>query len=212
MMTARFLLLGMIATLGVGLVLSGCLTKPSAKASFYMLSSPDSSASERVAGAGSGQTVIVVETVEIPQYLNRKQIVTSTDGTEYEIDEFHQWAEPLDESMTRVIAGNLSNLFPVDSVQILPAVAMIPSDYQVDIKVLRLDGKLGDQVTLTAQWAILSTETQEVVSLRKSEYREEVEDTSYKDFVLAQSRTVDRLSQDIARELQAAVGAAKAEP
>ena len=63
---------------------------------------------------------------------------------------------------------------------------------------MRLDGKLGDLVTLTARWAILGRDEDDLILLRKSEYREKAEYNTYKGFVLAQSRAAEKLSRDIA--------------
>lgn len=81
---------------------------------------------------------------------------------------------------------------------------------------MRLDGKPGDQVALIARWAIFGQEEDDLILLRKSEYRERVEaDTAkpkpqfqtaedvdkredYKGLVMAHSRAVEKLSREIA--------------
>jgi uncharacterized lipoprotein YmbA len=61
-----------------------------------------------------------------------------------------------------------------------------------------LDGNLGDQVTVVAQWALLEAEEGDLKLMRRSEYQEQAVDNTYKELVLAKSRTIERLSQDIA--------------
>jgi uncharacterized lipoprotein YmbA len=57
---------------------------------------------------------------------------------------------------------------------------------------------LGDQVTLVVQWALLGNEEDDLILMRRSEYQEPAADKTYKGLVLAQSRTVEKLSRDIA--------------
>jgi len=62
---------------------------------------------------------------------------------------YNQWAEPLGNNLTRVLEENLINLLRDDSIGvILVAESSIPLDYRLEIDVIRLDGNLGDQVTL----------------------------------------------------------------
>ncbi len=63
---------------------------------------------------------------------------------------------------------------------------------------LRLDGNLGDQVTLVAQWALLAAEEDDLIVMRRSEYQASAADNTYKELVMAKSRTIEKLSQDIA--------------
>lgn len=47
------------------------------------------------------------------------------------------------------IAQNLSRLLADDGADVFPAAKEISYEYSIGIEVIRLDGKLGDQVTLT---------------------------------------------------------------
>jgi uncharacterized lipoprotein YmbA len=151
---------------------------------------------------GEGRTVISIETVQIPGYLDRNQIVTNLNETEYQLAEFNQWAEPLSDSLTWVIAENLSRLLSADSMDVFPSARSIPFDYGIDVEVMRLDGKLGGRVTLIARWAILGPHENDLILLQRSEYQETAEDRTYKGLVLAQSRAVENLSRDIAAAMK----------
>ena len=125
------------------------------------------------------------------------------DNTLYELAEFNQWAEPLSDNLTRVIEENLTNLLRDDSIAVfLSSDSSIPLDYRLEIDVIRLDGNLGDHVTLVAQWALLGTEDDDLKLMRRSEYQEPATDKTYKGLVLAQSRTVEKLSRDIAATIK----------
>jgi uncharacterized lipoprotein YmbA len=57
---------------------------------------------------------------------------------------------------------------------------------------------LGDQVTLVARWTLLGNEEDDLKLMRRSEYQEPAADETVKELVLAKSRTVEKLSRDIA--------------
>jgi uncharacterized lipoprotein YmbA len=146
---------------------------------------------------------IGLETVVVPEYLNRNEIVVNLDNTIYRLAEFNQWAEPLDENLTRVLEENLTNLLRDDAIDvILASETSIPFDYRLEVDVLRLDGNLGDKATLVAQWALLEGEEDELKLVRRSEYQEPAADETYKGLVLAKSRTIEKLSRDMAAAIK----------
>jgi hypothetical protein len=179
--------------------LAGCLGGPSAPTNFYMLSALSATTAGTSAASAEGRIRIGLVTVVVPEYLNRNEIVVNLDNTVYQLAEFNQWAEPLNDNLTRVLEENLTNLLRDDSIDVfLASDSSIPADYRLEVDVLRLDGNLGDQATLVAQWALLEAEEDELILMRRSEYQEPAADNTYKELVLAKSRTIERLSRDIA--------------
>jgi uncharacterized lipoprotein YmbA len=71
--------------------------------------------------------------------------------------------------------------------------------------VLRLDGNLGDKATLVAQWALLEGEKDNLKLVRRSQYQELAADNTYKTLVLAKSRTIEKLSRDMAAAIKKAL-------
>jgi hypothetical protein len=107
----------------------------------------------------------------VAEYLNRSEIVVNLDNTIYQLADFSKWAEPLSDNLTRVLEENLTNLLQTDSINVsLASESSIPFDYRLEVDVLRLDGNLGDQVTLVAQWALLEPEKGDLKLMRRSEY------------------------------------------
>jgi uncharacterized lipoprotein YmbA len=210
-----FLRYNVITVLILWLALAGCVGQPSPPTNFYMLAPLIPPAGETPAATEKGQTVIAIMDVLIPSYLDRNQIVTRLNEIEYGLAEFDQWAEPINENLTRVIAQNLSRLLASDAVDVFPAAKEVPHEYRIGVEVIRLDGKLRDHVTLIARWAISEADQEDLIVLRKFEHQEKIEDNTpkkksqfqtaeddipenYKGLVMAQSRAVEKLSRDIA--------------
>jgi uncharacterized lipoprotein YmbA len=190
----------------MSLALAGCLGGPSAPTNFYMLSPLSPSQAKTSPATAEARIRIGLETVVVAQYLDRSEIVVNLDNTAYQLAEYDQWAEPLSDNLTRVLGQNLTNLLRNDSIDvILASETSIPLDYRLEVDVLRLDGNLGDQVTLVAQWALLEGEEDDLKLMRRSEYQERTADKTYKALVLAKSRTVEKLSRDIAAAIKKAL-------
>jgi len=195
-----------LTTLICWLALAGCLGGPSGPTNFYMLSALSPSPAGTSAATAEGRIRIGLVTVVVPEYLNRNEIVVNLDDTVYRLAEFNQWAEPLNDNLTRVLEENLTNLLGDDSIDVFLATdSSIPTDYRLEVDVLRLDGNLGDQATLVAQWALLEAEEDDLILMRRSEYQEPAADNTYKGLVLAKSRTIERLSRDMAVAIKEAL-------
>jgi uncharacterized lipoprotein YmbA len=196
-----------VAIIFLALALAGCLGGQSPSTNFYMLSPLGPSQAGESAASAEGRIHIGLETVVIPEYLNRNEIVLNLDNTIYQFAEFNQWAEPLDANLTRVLEENLTNLLQDDSIEVIRASeSSIPLDYRLEVDVLRLDGNLGDQVTLIVQWALLETEEDELILMRRTKYKALAADETVKELVLAKSRVVEELSRDMAEAIKKAVG------
>ena len=196
-MKAVFRLQKHAAIIYLSLVLAGCLGGRSAPTRFYMLSPLVQSQTRTSPVTAEARFHIGLEMVVVAEYLNRNEIVVNLDNTIYQLAEFNQWMEPLNNNLTRVLEENLTNLLQADSIDVfLASGSSIPLDYRLEVDVLRLDGNVGDQVTLVAQWALLDEED-ELRLMRRTKYQEQTTDSTYKELVLAKSRTIERLSRDI---------------
>ncbi|MGD8666657.1 MAG: PqiC family protein, partial [Desulfobacterales bacterium] len=190
----------------LALALTGCLGGQSPPTNFYMLSPLSPSKAETSSASTEARIHIGLETVVVAEYLNRSEIVVNLDNTIYQLADFNKWAEPLSDNLTRVLEENLTKLLQNDSINVsLASESSIPFDYRLEVDVLRLDGNLGDQVTLVTQWALLEAEEDDLIWMRRSEYQEQAADNTYKELVLAKSRTIEQLCRDMAVAIRKAL-------
>ena len=182
-------------------ILGGCIAgSPSQPSRFYTLTSLDDAKAAAQKEAGEQCIAIGVGPVEIPEYLNRAQIVTRKGPNELKLAEFDRWAEPLNDNFTRVLSENLSDLC-VEPVMIFPWRAPIRIDFKVELGVIRFDGKLGENVTLIVLWGIFGEGGDKLVVAKRSVYVEPLKDDTYETLVMAKSRAVSKLSRDIAASI-----------
>lgn len=185
-----------IAACAVVLAVSaGCGSSPTR---FYALNSLPQGAGS-TGGAARPGPAIGVGPVSVPERLNRPEIVTWANESMLHLADFDQWASPLQDSITRVLAENLSVLLPTDRAAIFPWPSDTPIDYEVRVEVTRFEGALGRDCSLIARWSILRRAGKQTKAGRSS--HTEPAGESYTTLVAAQSRLVGTLSRDIAAAL-----------
>jgi len=166
---------------------------------FYVL---HADTSESLVGAERG-VVVGVGPIELPAHLNRSQIVTRASEYQLDLSESHQWAEPLKDNVSRVIAVNLSNMLESNRVFVVPRRQTISLDFQVSIDIGRFDGKLGESASLGARWTLYGSDTRKPLLSKVTIVNEPTEDGSYNALVAASSRTLQALSMEIAEAINA---------
>ena len=181
-----------------GLVaIAGCAKGP--PPDFYVLHAP---ASESVVGVERGVSV-GVGPIELPAHLNRSQIVTRSSDYQLDLSESHQWAEPLKDSVPRVIAVNLSNMLESNRVFVVPRRQRVSLDFQVSVDVARFDGVLGEAAVLGARWTLYRGDPREALLSKVTIITETTDGGSYDALVAASSRTLEALSREIAEAIDA---------
>jgi uncharacterized lipoprotein YmbA len=134
-------------------------------------------------------------------YLDRSDIVTRGSQNQVEIAEFAQWAGPLPENFSRVMAENLSVLLATDKIAVFPFTRGSVIDYNVSIYVTRFDGSPGDKAHLRARWAILDSKRKESFYEKHTIVSHPTENDSTEALVSAKSITVGDLSREIAKAI-----------
>jgi len=174
--------------------MGGCL--PSAQtdpAKFYLLR-PISEAQRQLSARDLS---VGVGPVDLPQYLDRPQIVTQNASNELNINEFNRWAEPLQDNFTRVLANDIGLLLGTDQVFVFPWGGSVSIDYQVKVEVTAFIGQLGGESSLVARWSVIGDDGRKVLLSRRSQLRARASGT-YEGLVTAMNETLTKLSREIA--------------
>jgi hypothetical protein len=144
----------------------------------------------------------MVGPIKFSEYLDRTEIVTRSSSNKITFSDFDVWAGSLAEDFSRVLAENLSVLLSTESVIVYPGPRPSSVDYQIAVDVIRFDGPLGGDVSLTARWAILQGKDKKLVSVRKSTIIEPSGARGYEAMVAADSRALEKLSREIAEAIR----------
>lgn len=128
------------------LLLAGCGTSPPVH--YYNLEGVDLDSGN----AKAGSPVLAMGPLNLPEYLNRSQMVRRNDGAEIIVDDLNRWAEPLDDGMHRVLSANVDSLLDSIIVVAYPAAALLEVDYRLVGRIDRFDADESGLVVLSVQW------------------------------------------------------------
>ena len=181
--------------------LAGCRSS-TPPVEFYTLS-PLTSVSEADKVAGLRDNIAVgVGPLQIPNIIDRPQIVTRIGPNKINVDEFHRWAGSVYEDFLRVVTMNLATLLPSSLVVAFPWEDYFDPDYRIYMEVQQFDGRLGQYAQLVITWTITTQEARKILLVRKSLIREPVQGEDYDAFVAAKSRILATLSRQIAQGIK----------
>lgn len=192
------ILFSALICLALGGLPAGCSSAPTR---FYVLTPIAISAGQPSAGSGQGLSV-GVGPVELPDYLDRPQIVTRLDQNQFKLADFDSWSEPLKDNFTQVLAENLSVLLSTERVFVYPWRRENRVNYQVIVKVIRFDRAVDGDSVLTARWRILGADNRDELRVQTATYTAPAAGPDYPATVAAMNQTLTALSRDIAGALK----------
>ena len=181
-------------------ILAGCGSSPPVH--YYALETMDN----RLAVDAEGSPILAVGAFRMPEYLNRSQMVMRGSGAEIIVDDFNRWAEPLDDSIHRVLASNLDVLLESVVVVAYPSSAVLDIDYRLIGRFDRFNADQDGLVVLDAQWGI--ADSTGVVRLSPRRVRFESQATNPNDpgsIARAMSDVLAQFCRDIASDTASVV-------
>ena len=157
----------------------------------------------RAEGSRQDCLTIGIRPVEIPSYLDRRQILVRTDENRLVVSELDQWAEPLDESIARVAARNLEVLTCARVVRLVPGRRSGTVDHVLEVRVHRMEAGPGNEAILDASWRISETRGGETLVSRESRFARPADTRSYPSLVQAHSELIGELCREVAQSVEA---------
>ncbi len=189
-------------------ILAGCLGGTSPPSRVYTLAPLETHSSQP---AKEQNTLMALGPVTLPDYLNRRQIVTRSGKNELVIAEFDRWGGTLDDEITRALLANLADrLAPANisvfSWQTMPLGIMVAS-YRVPVGIARFDGIPGESVVLSARWGVYAKKgpAEDSLLVKEATITEKVDGKGYAELVAAMQRALDRLGKEMADSITAEV-------
>ncbi|MFZ0827769.1 MAG: PqiC family protein [Verrucomicrobiia bacterium] len=169
---------------------TGCASSPSR---FYTLNST-------ATGDGATPAVsygVAVGPVSIPALVDRPQFMVQVATNRIEVDEFNRWAEPLNNNIARVIAGDLAALLGTPQVATAPLANFNPA-YRVSIDIQRFESVRGKSVLIEAVWVVHRTTPGGTTCSGRTIASEPASGDSFDALAAAHSRALAKVSNDIA--------------
>jgi len=176
-------------------LLGGCAT--SRAPSYYTLT-PTSAERD-----GSGAIAASIGPFTLPEYLHRPQMVTRTAGAEIRLEEFHRWAENLDNAFVRTLTVDVARQLGSDRVFEFAAQGMPEPALRVQGMVQRFDVGEDGTAVLEVQWTVSMRGTSPEGGGYRSRYESAAAAADdYAARADAQSDVVAQFAADIAAALE----------
>ncbi len=144
---------------------------------------------------------IDIHLVELPDILERPQIVTRIDKNRIKLGDFDQWAGDLKTDMAHTIVNELKKSLNTDRVFIFPRLTNKPVSYQVKINVIQFDGVLGGNTVLRGSWALFRGLNNKELVYEDFSLRVAASGENYIDTVSALSDLLVMLAEKIAQSI-----------
>ena len=167
----------------------GCGSSPPAR--FYTLSATPAPV------ATSSNLSVSVGPVSVPAIVDRPQLVVSLGANQVSLDEFNQWASPLQNNISRVVAENLVAMLGTPRVTLSSQALGADATYHAAIDVQRFESMPGEAAIFDAVWTVRRSQDGRSQTGRTT-VREPAPQAGYAALAAAHSRALARLSRDIA--------------
>lgn len=183
-------------TLAAGMLalLVGCGTSPAPR--YFTLG--DSS----LLSVPQGRTPsIVIAQTNLPELIDRPQLVLRQADNRVRIDEWMRWAEPLRRDIPRVLADELGRLLDSGRVLSLPVDGQgFDADFRLLLDVQRLEAVEGQGAQVDIVWRLVPRQGKPIFG--RSTLRESSVSNEPEQLVAAQRRALKAVAEDIARQVR----------
>ncbi len=181
----------------------GCSSVPETR--YYILASEPVSAE---VPAPTGQHVLGVGRVEIPDYLRQRGVVVQSSDHQIRAALYHRWGEPLQRGVRRSLGQALSNALPEMRVE-MEQRDVRRLDYRLDIEVLNFHFTEDGLALLGGRWTVYDVSTGAIMYSTHFDIRESIAESGYSVAIRAQSALLTRLGDAIATDTRVAIAHAR---
>jgi uncharacterized lipoprotein YmbA len=187
-----------IASIGVLVLVSGCLGRSPEVRLFTLGSQSQLERSER-----APELAVLIGPVRLPSYLERPQIARRLGGGEVQLDEFNRWVGGFEENLIRALTEGIRRQLGSARVVGYPSRVPFPMDYRVRLDVDELIVDESNRLRLQLRWVIASEVEGERPSLSTFEREIAAGNRSVEALIEAHDRVLSELAQAIADQLVA---------
>lgn len=193
----------------MSLALAGCLgsSRPSR---FYTLAPLQIRNGQ---GGTPPDATLAIGPVEIPESIDRPQIVTRTGANELVVAEFDRWGGSLDTEISGALVATVRDRLASQQIAVAPWRSAILSgvgpSYRAAVSVSRFDGIPGQSVVLQGRWELIG-QSGESLGVREATVTERIDGAGYDALVAAMQRALVRFGQQMADSVVATTQTAKA--
>ena len=182
------------------MIFHGCAGK-SDPARFYQISGSRELVSQEIFDAANPVPVLGVGPVSLPAYLDRPQIVTRSGDGRLTLAEFDKWAEPLEDSISRIILSQLTQQLKDRKIALVPWKQKPDSAGQMSLAVLQMDNSDQGDAVLVARWTLTDSRGNMLLSRISNLSTPVVKTDDVDAWVKSQGMNIEALCQEMAEAI-----------
>lgn len=183
-----------LACLAATLLLAGCASTPAPV--FYTL---DNGIEQR-STQGRVPSIVITQT-NLPELIDRPQLVIRTANNQVRISEQQRWGEPLRRAIPRVLATELGSKLDSSRVVSVPVDAQrLDTDFRLSLEVQRLDAIEGRGADVDILWRLESRRGKVILGRSVLHEAEHAGETSA--LIAAQRRALAGVATEIADQVR----------
>src|SRR6266851_1596679 len=184
-------------------VFSGCsvLSPKPDRARFILLAAttPGGSNNGRLAANPNLPSLVIgLGPVQLPDYLDRPELVIRTSPNGFDLSETDRWAESLADNFRRVLANDLTELMGTANIVQYPWYAGTRLDYIAHVQVQRFEADTNHNAQLIAHWDLRTSRNDQLLVSREAQLSRPVTSLSGEAAAAALSADVAELAGLIA--------------
>jgi uncharacterized protein len=149
-----------------------------------------------------GPPTVVLHRVAIARYLERPEIVRSSENYRLDVLANDQWGEPLAQMITRVLAANLTQRLPGTTVYSINGAITVPEDAAIEVNINRMDSGTPGLLAFSAQAAVAATDSHRPPLTRSIRTSIPITSATTADEVRAMSLGIGQVADAIAEMLR----------
>ena len=149
----------------------------------------------------SGPKVVVLREIGLARYLERSQIVRSSEDYKLDIEANNWWGEPLSAMIARILQEELSQRLPGTSVFGENGAIAAEADATVEINIQRMDADRSGAVILMAQIGVTSAKKRRAPKTRAVRFSVRPPTPDLQGEVAAMSTALGQLADTVAQML-----------
>jgi hypothetical protein len=161
---------------------------------FYVLSA----VAEQEAESRIGSAYIGIGPINVPVYLDRPQFVTRVSENKIDLREYHRWAEPLDEAITRVLTEDMTRTLGTQTIVGFPWYTPAILHGSVAVVFERFETDSAGVAHLSARWVLREGAAGDIYTSGETVLSETPAGPDTRDEVEALSVLLARLSEELA--------------
>ena len=191
-----------LAIFGLAMVLAGCASPSPNLYTIAPVGAADATAQPSTTGEKAGAQVVLLQQIGLARYLERPQIVRSSENYKLDVSSNDWWGEPLSAMLSRVLVEELGQRLPQSTVLSESGAVTAAPDVTVELNISRLDLDATGDLILEAQ-ASIDGKAQKAPVLQHFRFSVQPSGPGVQEQVAATSAALGQLADKLAPTIQA---------